>query len=97
MADANACEYEVGGDPIGEPTSAAMKRCMLARGWRFDHTYQSNDPAAREWFDPDKGLVCHSIGFADVCTAPEGHVDYYDPKHGVNCHSDGGFKVCTNF
>lgn len=97
MADANACEYEVGADPIGLPTSAPMKRCMLARGWRFDHTYQSNDAAARQWFDPDKGLVCHSIGFADVCTAPEGHVDYFDPKHGMNCHRDGGLKVCANF
>ena len=74
-----------------------MKRCMLGRGWWFDHTYQSNNPEAHEWFNPVKGLVCHNTGFATICTAPEGHVDYYDPKHGMNCHSDGGFKICTNF
>jgi hypothetical protein len=96
-ADAADCESEVGDDPIGQPTSATLKHCMLSHGWRFDRTYQSNNPESREWFDPDHGLVCHSAGFADICSSPEGHGDYYDPKHGMNCHSDGGVKVCTNF
>jgi len=38
IQDAQYCEWKVGPDLNGVPTSAATKRCMRARGWAFDHT-----------------------------------------------------------
>lgn len=97
MADANACAMESGGNPSGASTSAAMKRCMLGRGWRYARTKSSDDAANAQYFDPDTGLVCRTVGIAAVCSPPEGHVDYYDPKHNLNCHREGLAKVCTSF
>jgi len=37
-ADSRYCRHQTGPDLNGVPTSAAMKRCMRAQGWRFDHT-----------------------------------------------------------
>jgi len=36
--DAEYCQWQVGRDRNGVPTSPAMKRCMRSRGWGFDHT-----------------------------------------------------------
>ena len=97
MADANACATESGGNPPGAPTSAAMKRCMLGRGWRFDGTKSPGDAASAQYFDPETGLVCRTVGIAAVCSPPEGRVDHYDPKHNLNCHREGLVKLCTSF
>jgi len=36
--DADYCQWQVGNQYNGVPTSPAMKRCMRSRGYRFDHT-----------------------------------------------------------
>jgi hypothetical protein len=59
QADAQYCDQRVGHDRNGRPTSAAYKRCMLSRGWRFQYTTRT----AREktWIDPETGLTCRDI------------------------------------
>ena len=61
QADARYCEQQVGRDINGKPTPPKFKRCMLGRGWRFDHsTYQRVAPE-RTWIDPDTGLLCKDL------------------------------------
>jgi hypothetical protein len=64
-ADAAYCRERTGPNLDGVPTSAAYKRCMRGRGWRFDYT-----KVQRTWIDPDSGLRCHGIlgGFGSVCS-----------------------------
>jgi hypothetical protein len=63
-ADARYCDAGVGPDRNGVVTSAAYKRCMRSRGWRFDYTR-----VRKTWIDPDTGDTCHDIlgGFGSVC------------------------------
>src|ERR1700674_6117 len=59
QVDARYCERRVGQNVNGRPTSRQFKRCMLGRGWRFDHsTYEAPE---RTWIDPDTGLTCKAI------------------------------------
>jgi len=37
-ADTDYCDWQVGVDRNGVPTSPAYKACMRKRGWRLDHT-----------------------------------------------------------
>jgi hypothetical protein len=61
QVDARDCEQLVGQNTNGKPTSRKFKRCMLGRGWRFDHsTYQHVAPE-RTWIDPDSGLLCKDL------------------------------------
>jgi hypothetical protein len=64
-ADTAYCDQRVGLDRNGVPTSAAYKRCMRSRGWRYDYTR-----VEKTWIDPDTGLPCHEIlgGFGSVCS-----------------------------
>jgi hypothetical protein len=64
-ADARACDWQVGRDLNGVPTTAAYKRCMRGRGWRYDYTR-----VEKAWVDPDTGLTCHPIlgGFGSACS-----------------------------
>ena len=55
-ADVRYCDARVGPDRNGVPTSAAYKRCMRSRGWRFDYT-----KVEKTWIDPDTGDTCHEI------------------------------------
>jgi hypothetical protein len=63
-ADNAYCDERVGPDLNGVPTSAAYKRCMRTRGWRFDYTH-----VRRTWIDPDTGDTCHAIlgGLGSSC------------------------------
>lgn len=63
-ADARACDWQVGRDVNGVPTTPAYKRCMRSHGWRYDYT-----PVEKTWIDPDTGLTCHPIlgGFGSAC------------------------------
>lgn len=63
-ADASYCDAKVGRDRNGVPTSAAYKRCMRSRGWRFDYT-----KVEKTWIDPDTGDTCHEIlgGLGSSC------------------------------
>jgi hypothetical protein len=62
--DAEYCDARVGRDLNGVPTSAAYKRCMRSRGWRFDYTH-----VRKTWIDPDTGDTCHAIlgGLGSSC------------------------------
>jgi len=64
-ADGEYCDQRVGRDLNGVPTSAAYKRCMRGRGWRYDYTR-----IEKTWIDPDTGLRCHAIlgGFGSMCS-----------------------------
>lgn len=64
-ADAEYCSERVGPDRNGVPVSAAYKRCMRGRGWRYDYT-----KVERTWIDPDSGLTCRAIlnGFGSECS-----------------------------
>jgi hypothetical protein len=64
-ADTFDCAVKVGKPRNSQPTSAAFKRCMLARGWRYEKT----EPG---YYNFRKGLMCRPSSFlgmsADVCT-----------------------------
>ncbi len=64
-ADGGYCDQRVGPDHNGVPTTAAYKRCMRSRGWRYDYTR-----VEKTWIDPDTGLSCHAIlgGVGSVCS-----------------------------
>jgi hypothetical protein len=64
-ADAQYCSQRIGPDLNGVPVSAAYKRCMRSRGWRYDSTQ-----VEKTWIDPDTGLTCHDIlgGFGSSCS-----------------------------
>jgi hypothetical protein len=63
-ADNAYCDDRIGPDLNGVPTSAAYKRCMRTRGWRFDYTH-----VRKTWIDPDTGDTCHAIlgGLGSSC------------------------------
>ncbi len=42
QADTNYCSQTLGAPQNGAPTSKAYKRCMLARGWRYNHTVRDH-------------------------------------------------------
>jgi hypothetical protein len=63
--DGEYCDQRVGADRNGVATSAAYKRCMRGRGWRFDFT-----KVEKTWIDPETGLTCHEIlgGIGSACS-----------------------------
>jgi hypothetical protein len=58
------CDQRLGPVQNGEATPAAYKRCMLNRGWRYQHTTREHT-----WIDPDTGDTCHDIlgGLGSSC------------------------------
>jgi hypothetical protein len=58
-ADGLYCDQRVGPDKNGVPTSAAYRKCMLGRGWRFQYTTRTKPE--KTWIDPETGLRCHDI------------------------------------
>jgi hypothetical protein len=67
-ADADACIAQTGPDLVGQPTSAAMKSCMLTRGWRYDRTDDSGTASGSRYYDSEQGLWCHVEGIAAICS-----------------------------
>ena len=60
-ADTDACITQYGAPLNGVPTPVVFKRCMLNRGWRFDHTVH-----VPTWIDPDTGLTCHAFTIGGI-------------------------------
>jgi hypothetical protein len=58
-ADGRYCDQRVGPDRNGVATSAAYKKCMLSRGWRFRYTTRTKPE--KTWIDPETGLTCRDI------------------------------------
>ena len=55
----SACEFKVGPDLNGHPTSAAWKQCMRGYGWQLQKTIK--EPPEETWTDPDTGDTYHNI------------------------------------
>jgi hypothetical protein len=60
-ADTDACIAQYGAPLNGVLTSAVFKRCMLARGWRFDRIVH-----VPTWIDSDTGLKCHAFTIGGI-------------------------------
>ena len=106
QSDLASCDSMLGAQQAAP--SAAYRRCMLQRGWKYtsltrtrvpdDSNFSSNARVAPGHFiDHDNGMDCYNSGGAEICDPPSGTVHYYDPDQGLNCTRTGIASVCSNF
>jgi len=88
-ADGNYCDEKVGATPNHALPTTAYKKCMLSRGWRFDHKRRDNTNT----YINDDGMVCRGSGFVAVCDPPQGTVHYRN-EQGEPCTRTGLVALC---
>jgi len=63
-ADGRYCDQQLGMTPNHVPPTAAYRKCMLSRGWRFNHKERDN-----RWIN-HRGYHCQDIlgGAGSMCS-----------------------------